>query len=135
MKQQISTYLMFTGDAEEALNFYIQNLDCANIKSIDRWAEAEPGPTGKVKTAYFTLCGQSFMAIDSPSVHEFSFTPSISLFVECESEAQIDALSAKFMVGGKALMPLDNYGFSKKFTWLEDRFGVSWQFNLPADAG
>ncbi|MBT8471335.1 MAG: VOC family protein [Marinicaulis sp.] len=134
MAQKISTYLMFAGEAEEAVNFYVENLDEASVNSIDRWSDDEPGPTGKVKTAYFTLCGQTFMAIDSPSVHEFSFTPSISLFVDCENEAQIDTLAAKFLEGGKSLMPLDNYGFSKKFAWLEDRYGVSWQFNLPSDA-
>jgi predicted 3-demethylubiquinone-9 3-methyltransferase (glyoxalase superfamily) len=62
--------------------------------------------------------------------HKFSFTPSMSFFVECESVEEIVRLYNTFLEGGKALMPLDNYGFSKKFGWVSDKFGVTWQFNL-----
>ena len=62
--------------------------------------------------------------------HAFTFTPSISLFVECESEAEMDATFSRLSDGGGVLMPLDNYGFSTRFGWLTDRFGVSWQLNL-----
>jgi predicted 3-demethylubiquinone-9 3-methyltransferase (glyoxalase superfamily) len=50
--------------------------------------------------------------------------------VECGSEAEIDGYFAALIQGGQAMMPLDNYGFSRRFGWLADRFGVSWQFNL-----
>jgi predicted 3-demethylubiquinone-9 3-methyltransferase (glyoxalase superfamily) len=63
--------------------------------------------------------------------HGFTFTPSISLFVDCESEAELDAAFGVLSEGGKILMPPSNYGFSTKFTWVSDRFGVSWQLNLP----
>ena len=68
--------------------------------------------------------------IDSPIKHGFTFTPSMSLFVECEDEAEMDAAFARLSQGGAVLMPPGNYGFSTKFVWLNDRFGVSWQLNL-----
>lgn len=70
------------------------------------------------------------MATDSWVKHAFSFTPAVSLFVECESESEIDRLNAALGEGGSSLMPIDNYGFSRRFAWVNDRFGVSWQLNL-----
>ena len=67
--------------------------------------------------------------IDSPIKHAFGFTPSISLFVECEDKTELDQAFAALSDGGAVLMPPGNYGFSVKFAWLNDRFGVSWQFN------
>jgi predicted 3-demethylubiquinone-9 3-methyltransferase (glyoxalase superfamily) len=115
---------MFTGRAKEALDFYVATLPDSEILSL------EPGDNGTVKRAVARLAGQRVMAIDSPPVHAFTFTPSVSFFVECAGEAEIDRLYAAFLDGGGALMPLGSYGFSKKFGWLDDRFGVSWQFNL-----
>ncbi len=62
--------------------------------------------------------------------HGFGFTPAMSLFVECESEAELDAAFGRLSEGGNVLMPVGNYGFSSRFGWLTDRFGVSWQLNL-----
>ncbi len=70
------------------------------------------------------------MCIDSPIKHEFTFTPSISIFVECESDAEIEDVFGRLLSGGNVLMPLGNYGFSTKFGWLKDRFGPSWQLDL-----
>ena len=61
----------------------------------------------------------------------FTFTPAFSLFVDCESEAVLRQIHAALSDGGKELMPLGDYGFSREFAWVEDRFGVSWQLNLP----
>jgi predicted 3-demethylubiquinone-9 3-methyltransferase (glyoxalase superfamily) len=83
-----------------------------------------------VEHATFTLAGQEFMAIDSPAKHEFGFTPAVSLYVRCADEAELDRLYPALAEDGKELMPLDNYGFSTKFGWVNDRFGVSWQLNL-----
>jgi predicted 3-demethylubiquinone-9 3-methyltransferase (glyoxalase superfamily) len=63
--------------------------------------------------------------------HPFTFTPAMSLFVDCESEAELDAAFGTLSAGGQVLMPPSNYGFSAKFAWVSDRFGVSWQLNLP----
>ena len=85
-----------------------------------------------MKKARFTLKGQDFLCIDSPVKHGFTFTPSVSFFVDCESEAEIDYLFKNLAADGEVLMPLDQYPFSGKFGWVSDRFGVSWQLNLAA---
>lgn len=130
MARKVTTQLMFTGAAEEAIRFYVSLFGDSKINQIERYGPGEMGPEGTVKRASFTLVGREFHAIDSPPVHAFSFTPSISLFVECESQAELDAAFARLAEGGAVLMPLDNYGFSTRFGWVNDRFGVSWQLNL-----
>ena len=125
----ITTFLMFTGRCEEAVNFYV-SLFGGKVDAMERYGKGEPGPEGTVKRTNFTLAGRTYMAIDSPAVHAFDFTPSMSLFVECASEAELDRLFTALNDGGKQLMPPGNYGFSRKFAWLNDRFGVSWQLNL-----
>jgi predicted 3-demethylubiquinone-9 3-methyltransferase (glyoxalase superfamily) len=80
--------------------------------------------------ARFTLNGREFRCIDSPVKHDFTFTPAISLFVDCATASEVDALFAKLSAGGRVLMPLDAYPFSRRFAWVNDRFGVSWQLSL-----
>jgi predicted 3-demethylubiquinone-9 3-methyltransferase (glyoxalase superfamily) len=72
------------------------------------------------------------MCSDSPIKHDFSFTPANSIFVQCETSEQLDGIFGILSSGGRVLMPVDNYGFSSRFGWLNDRFGVSWQLNLAA---
>ena len=129
--QKITTFLMFEGNAEEAMTFYRSLFDDAKVVNISRYGADGPGKEGTVQQATFTLAGQPFMCIDSPMQHAFTFTPSMSLFVQCADEAEIDRLYAALADGGGELMPLGNYGFSPKFGWVNDRFGVSWQLNLP----
>jgi predicted 3-demethylubiquinone-9 3-methyltransferase (glyoxalase superfamily) len=71
------------------------------------------------------------MCIDSYIKHQFTFTPSFSIFITCNTEEELENLYEKLGEGGQELMPLNDYGFSKKFGWVNDRFGVSWQLNLP----
>lgn len=130
--RKITTFLMFEGNAEEAMTFYVSLFDDAEVVSISRYGADGPGKGGTVQNATFSLAGEHFMCIDSPTKHAFSFTPSISLFVQCENEAELDRLYAALADQGAELMPLGNYGFSTKFGWVNDRFGVSWQLNLPA---
>ena len=128
--QKITTFLMFEGKAEEAMNFYVSVFDGA-VDSITRYGADGPGPEGSVQHATFTLAGQQYMCIDSYVKHGFGFTPAVSLYVTCADEAELDRLFATLSEKGGVLMPLDNYGFSTKFGWVNDRFGVSWQLNLP----
>jgi predicted 3-demethylubiquinone-9 3-methyltransferase (glyoxalase superfamily) len=130
MARKITTFLMFDGVAEEAMNFYISLFGDSEIRRVERYGPGEPGAEGTVKTATFTLGGQEFRCFNSPTKHDFSFTPSISLFVECESPAELEEAFGRLADGGKVLMPLDDYGFSTRFGWVNDRFGVSWQLNL-----
>lgn len=128
--QKVTTFLMFESKAEEAMNLYTSLFKQSQIVSITRYGPNEAGPEGSVMHALFTLNGQEFMAIDSYVKHAFTFTPSMSLYVRCDSEAEIDALFANLSDGGAIMMPLDQYPFSKKFGWLADKFGVSWQLTL-----
>ncbi|MDQ0233342.1 VOC family protein [Metabacillus malikii] len=129
---KITPFLMFQdGNAEEAMNFYTSLFEDSEITSIVRYGANEAGPEGTVLQATFTLKGQEYMCIDSYVKHKFDFTPSFSSFVTCDSEQELNNLYHTLVEGGQELMPLDNYGFSKKFGWVNDRFGVSWQLNLP----
>lgn len=130
--RKITTFLMFEGRAEEAITYYTSLFNDAEIMDITRYGTNEPGPEGTVQRATFSLAGQQFMCIDSYVEHDFSFTPAISLYVECENEAEIDRLYTALAEQGSELMPLGSYGFSAKFGWVNDRFGVSWQLNLSA---
>jgi len=130
--QKITTFLMFEGAAEEAMNFYLSVFHDAEVVSINRYGAEGPGPEGSVMTAVFALAGQQFMCSDSFVKHQFTFTPSVSLFVDCADEAELDRLYATLSEKGGVLMPLGEYGFSRKFGWVNDRYGVSWQLNLAA---
>jgi predicted 3-demethylubiquinone-9 3-methyltransferase (glyoxalase superfamily) len=129
-RQKITPILMFEGKAEEAMNFYLSLFPNSKVVSIERYAAGdEMGKEGSVKHAIFSLGGQEFMCIDSAVKHPFTFTPSISMFVTCESEAEIDDLFKKLSQDGIVMMPLAEYPFSRKFAWISDRFGVSWQLS------
>lgn len=128
---RIVMHLMFEGGAEEAMQLYVSLFEGSRIEGIERYGPGEQGAEGTVKRAELTLGGWLVSCADSPVSHDFTFTPSASLFVDCESEAELEELFARLGAGGQVLMPLDDYGFSRRFGWLNDRFGVSWQLNLP----
>jgi predicted 3-demethylubiquinone-9 3-methyltransferase (glyoxalase superfamily) len=133
MPKQIAPFLMFTGAAEEAMTFYTSLFEDGRIVDITRFGAdgpGGPGAAGMVQFARFSLAGQEFLCTDSPPVHDFTFTPSFSVWIETESEAEIERLFEALGDGGSQLMPLGDYGFSRRFGWLNDRFGVSWQLNL-----
>jgi predicted 3-demethylubiquinone-9 3-methyltransferase (glyoxalase superfamily) len=131
MVQSVQPFLMFQGDAEEALTFYTSLIPDSRIEAIARYGPGESGPEGTVMEARFTLAGQSVICIDSPVEHEFDFTPSFSFFVICSDDVEIRRLASALLNGGEVLMALDDYGFSRLFAWVRDRFGVSWQLSLP----
>jgi predicted 3-demethylubiquinone-9 3-methyltransferase (glyoxalase superfamily) len=128
---KVTPFLMFEGNAEAAMNYYTSIIEDSKIVSISRYGANEAGEEGSVFQAVFSLKGQEIMCIDSYVKHEFTFTPSFSFFITCDTEEEIDRLYASLSDGGGVLMPLDDYSFSKKFGWVVDKFGVSWQVTLP----
>lgn len=130
MSQKITTFLMFEGRAEEAMKFYVSLFPDSAVSDVRRYGPEGPGADGSIMHATFTLAGQHFMCIDSAMKHPFSFTPAMSLYVDCASETEITTLAERLANDGQIMMPLDSYPFSRKFAWVADRFGVSWQLNL-----
>lgn len=131
IKQQLSVSLTFQkNDAEEAMNFYVSLFENSKVFDIHRWGKEGPGKEGTIMMATFELNGMRFICSDSPPVHDWDFSPAVSIYFECESEEEIERLFSKLSENGAVAMPLNNYGFSQKFGWVVDRFGVSWQLNL-----
>ncbi|HYH13531.1 MAG TPA: VOC family protein, partial [Thermomicrobiales bacterium] len=117
--QKTTTFFMFYGQTEEALTFYTSLFDNSGIVSMSKYGPEGPGAEGTVQHAIFTLAGQQYMAIDSNAGdHAFTFTPAISIWVDCESEEEIDRLYGSLPEGGGELMPIGDYGFSRKFGWV-----------------
>jgi predicted 3-demethylubiquinone-9 3-methyltransferase (glyoxalase superfamily) len=114
--KKITTFLTFNDQAEEAVNRYVSIFKNSKIVSIVR-TEEEGGPVakGKVLHAAFELDGQPFMAMDGGPY--FSFAQGTSLFVNCETQGEIDELWEKLSKGGE----------KQPCGWLKDKFGVSWQ--------
>lgn len=129
MATNIRTHLTFDGTAEAAMNFYVDLFPRSEVIKVFHYDEGEN--KGKIHQAFFTLGGREFICIDTPIKHDWGFTPAISIFVDCESEEELERLYSALAADGKILMPLDNWGFSQRFGWVSDRFGVSWQLNLP----
>lgn len=117
--QKITPFLWFDGNAEEAMNFYVSIFKNSKILSVSRYGEAGPGPKGTVMTGTFQLEGQQFIALNGGP--QFSFTPAISLFVNCETQQEVDELWEKLSAGGE----------QGRCGWLKDKFGLSWQI-IPA---
>ena len=97
--QKITTFLMFEGQAEAAMNFYTSLFEKSSILNLARYGPNEAGAEGTVQHATFTLNGQVFMCMDSYVKHEFTFTPSMSLFIICQTEAEIDRLYRAAIAG------------------------------------
>jgi len=129
MPRTIATQLMFEGRAEEAMTLYVSLFKGA-VGRVEKYGPGGPGKEGSIRRAEFTLAGHRLACIDSPIAHGFTFTPSASLFVECQDAAEFDAAFEALAAGGAVMMPPGDYGFSTRFAWVGDRFGVSWQLNL-----
>lgn len=114
--QKISPFLWFDNQAEEAAKFYVSIFKDSRILNL------MPGPGGKVMGVNFELQGQNFKALNGGP--QFKFTPAISLFVNCETQAEVDELWEKLSAGGKP----------GRCGWLEDKYGLSWQI-IPSVLG
>ena len=131
MTQEIRTFLTFQGGvATAALDLYREVFDDFELLAVDYYGGGDVGPQGTVKVARFLMAGSDFSCADSPIDHEWGFTPAVSLWIECDNEDELQRLFVRLGDGGNVYMPLDNYGFSKRFGWVGDRFGVTWQLNL-----
>jgi len=120
--QKITPFLWFDGKAEEAMHFYASVFKNAEIGNVSRWGDAGPGPKGSVMSATFSLAGQEFMALNGGP--QFPFTPAVSFFVNCETQAEVDELWEKLCEGGKP----------SRCGWLQDKYGLSWQI-IPSALG
>lgn len=120
-KQLITPFLWFDDQMEAALEQYTKAFTNSAVLQVNHQGD-------RAFTASFSLGGQKFSAINGGPA--FRFTPAISLFVQCETEAEVDHLWGKLSEGGKTLMPLQAWPWSEKYGWLEDRFGLSWQISL-----
>jgi len=116
-------FLMFQGACEAALTLYAQTIPGVRIVSLEK------KPDGTVAMARLAIAGLEILANDSPPVHDFDFTPSTSTFLTVDTVEDVDALTSALGEGGKTMMPPGDYGFSRRFAWVQDRFGVSWQIN------
>ncbi|HVE93981.1 MAG TPA: VOC family protein [Acidimicrobiales bacterium] len=132
--RELTPFLMFCGpqqgNAEEAMRLYCSVFVESEVLEIDLYGPDDGDAAGTVRSATFSLGGQKVRAIDGGSVHAFTFTPASSLWIECSSSDELDQAAQALSDGGEFLMPVDNYGFSERFCWVQDRFGVSWQLNL-----
>ena len=120
--QKITPFLWFNGQAEEAMNFYVSIFKNSKVVSVQRYGDAGPGPKGSVMSATFQLEGQDFYALNGGP--QFTFTPAISFFVSCETQAEVDELWEKLSEGGE----------KGRCAWLKDKFGLSWQI-VPTALG
>ena len=118
--QKITPFLWFNNNAEEAANFYTSIFKDSKIGNITRYGEGGPGPEGAVMTVTFQLEGQEFMALNGGPA--FTFSPAISLFVNCNTQGEVDELWEKLSEGGE----------KSECGWLKDKYGLSWQIIPPA---
>jgi predicted 3-demethylubiquinone-9 3-methyltransferase (glyoxalase superfamily) len=122
---------MFEGRAEEAMQLYTSLFEDGRILELVRRPSQGNEAEGLVLRALFTIAGQTIYCSDSDVQHAFTFTPATSLFVDFDTEQDLVRVLEALSEGGVLLMELANYGFSQQFAWVNDRFGVSWQLNLP----
>jgi predicted 3-demethylubiquinone-9 3-methyltransferase (glyoxalase superfamily) len=116
MKKPIYPCLWFDGNSKEAAEFYCTVFPNSAIISDNQLVVS------------FESDGQKFMFLNGGP--EFTFNPSVSFYVVCETEAETDKSWNSLLEGGSVLMPLDKYNWSEKYGWIQDRFGVSWQLSL-----
>jgi len=122
---KLHPFLMFFGQAKDAIAYYTSLFDESEVVKILHQED------GTILHATIKIKGQTIMCIDSMIGHNFTFTPAMSLFVTCDSAEEIDRLYNSLTDGGQVLMQLSPTPASEKFAWVNDKFGVSWQLNLP----
>lgn len=122
MEHTITPHLWFDKHAREAAEFYTGLLDGSRIV---RTGVINDTPSGDVETIEFELAGQPFEAISAGPY--FTFTPTVSLMVNCDSADEANRLYAALLPGGQVMMELGEYPFSPRYGWVADRYGLHWQ--------
>jgi predicted 3-demethylubiquinone-9 3-methyltransferase (glyoxalase superfamily) len=120
--QKITPHLWFDKEAKEAAEFYVSVFDNSKITSVTTVRDT---PSGDTDLVAFQIMGYDFMAISAGPY--FKINPSISFHIKCATVEEVDQIWAKLSPGGTALMELGEYPFSRRYGWIQDRFGVSWQ--------
>lgn len=123
--QKIVPHLWYDKEAKEAALFYISLFDQSKLVNT---TILEDTPSGDAETVSFELAGQQFSAISAGPY--FSFNPSFSLMVACTTVEEVDTKWKALSEGGTELMPLGEYPFCKRYGWIQDRYGLSWQLML-----
>lgn len=132
MKQKITPFFMFNGTAEAAIHFYLSVFRNSELVTIHRYGSEGPGPEGSVNHAIFKLYGTEYMAIDNSNAVDIPLTPATSFVIHCETLAEIEYLYESLSEHGRILMPLSEMPpVAERFCWIQDKFGVCWQLNLP----
>ncbi len=124
----ITPHLWFDQEAKEAAEFYTTVLPDSRVTNI---VTIRNTPSGDCDVVSFELAGQPFMAISTGPL--FKFNPSVSFHIKCRTVEEVDAVWTKLQPGGSVLMELGEYPFSKRYGWLADRYGVSWQIIHAGD--
>jgi predicted 3-demethylubiquinone-9 3-methyltransferase (glyoxalase superfamily) len=142
--QKLTLFLVFKQEAEEAMNLYTSIFKDAEVIQVIRAREGEPGwVAGTLQHARFAIGGQELMCINTPppgnpnramaAWEEFDFNPAMAIYVQADSDEEFDRLYAALADGGTVRAPVGRFGFSPKFAWVDDRYGVSWRLNLAPD--
>lgn len=145
--QKLTTFLTFKDNAEDAVTLYTSLFEDSEMVRVIRARAGEPGwaVEGTLQHAEFTLAGQRFMCINMPPEgarghdhapwDQLAFSPATAIYVQCESDNEFDKLYGALSEGGEVILPVGGYGFSAKFAFLTDRFGVAWRLNLSGPSG
>jgi predicted 3-demethylubiquinone-9 3-methyltransferase (glyoxalase superfamily) len=126
--QKITTHLWFDKEAKQAAEFYTSVFENSKMKGTTTLHNT---PSGSVDMVTIELSGQEFTLISAGPL--FTFNPSVSFLVACQTKDEVDALWEKLSEGGAALMELGEYPFSEKYGWMQDKYGLSWQVMFMGD--
>jgi len=126
--QTTTPFLMFKGGAKQAIERYQKCFLSTQLDHIDYYSQNHKNLAGQVKYAELTINGQKLIIIDSPVEHAFGFTPAISFMVEFDDVKNLIKAYHNLSKDGEILMPLGTHDFAEKYAWLNDSYGVSWQF-------
>jgi len=128
MAKSVKTHVMFQGQADEAIELYASVFPEFEVRQQDRYEEGDM--EGQVRTVNVAFAGHDLIIFNSPPMHDFTFTPAMSLFVEFDDAEELERAFDALSKDGEVAMPLGDYGFSPLFGWCQDRFGLSWQLSL-----